>query len=55
MAILVATINYSNAISPQFTFMFPNLTETKRMTTLITQALWHATMEMLFTLLQIGK
>ena len=30
MAILVATINYPNAISPQFTFMFPNLTETKR-------------------------
>lgn len=30
MAILVATINYPNATSPQFTFMFPNLTETNR-------------------------
>lgn len=28
MAILVVTINYPNAISPQFTFMFPDLTGT---------------------------
>ena len=37
MAILVATINYPNAISPQFTFMFPNLTETNR----ISDGYWH--------------
>ena len=38
MAILVATINYPNAISPQFTFMFPNLTETNR----ISDGYWYA-------------